>query len=489
MTPRALWTVDAMVTAMGALAEGPLPQSVSGLSIDSRTVAPDEAFFAIADKRDGHEFVSSALAAGAGLAVVAADRSAQFSKDAPLLVVPDVLSGLRDLAAAARARTDAKVIAVTGSVGKTGTKEALRLALSKDGETHASVASYNNHWGVPLSLARCSASARYAVLEMGMNHAGEIEPLSRLARPHVALITTIAPVHLEFFGTLAKIADAKAEIFCGLEAGGAAVINRDIAQYAQLKRRAKEAGVARIVSFGEHAGADARLIKCALHPHCTTVVAEIFGTELTYKIGAPGRHLVGNSLAVLATAVLAGADLALAALALAEFKPVSGRGAPITIDLPGGPALVIDESYNANPASVEAALALLGQAPVGARGRRIAVLGDMLELGPKGPALHRTLAKQVIANAIDLVFCCGPLMRNLWQALPAGRRGGYAEDSAALEAQLLPAIRAGDAVMVKGSLGSRMGPIVKALQRAYPRHEADETSREHHTLEDASAQG
>jgi UDP-N-acetylmuramoyl-tripeptide--D-alanyl-D-alanine ligase len=489
MTSRALWTVDAMAAAIGAKRQGVLPQSVSGLSIDSRTVAPGEAFFAIADRRDGHEFVSSALAAGAGLAVIAADRSSQFSKDPPLLIVPDVLTGLRDLAAAARARTHAKVIAVTGSVGKTGTKEALRLALSKDGETHASVASYNNHWGVPLSLARCPASARYAVLEMGMNHAGEIEPLSRLARPHVALITTIAPVHLEFFGSLAKIADAKAEIFRGLEAGGAAVINRDIAQYAQLKRRAIQAGVARIVSFGEHASADARLIKCALHPHCSTVVARIFGTELTYKIGAPGRHLVGNSLAVLATAVLAGADLALAALALAEFEPVSGRGAPIAIDLPGGPALVIDESYNANPASVEAALALLGQAQVGARGRRIAVLGDMLELGPKGPAMHRALAKQVIANAVDLVYCCGPLMRNLWQALPASRRGGYAEDSAALEAELLPAIRAGDAVMVKGSLGSRMGPVVKTLQRAYPRHEPNETTREDHPLESASAQG
>ena len=214
-------------------------------------------------------------------------------------------------------------------------------------------------------------------------------------------------------------------------------------------------------------------------------MAQIFGTELTYKIGAPGRHLVANSLAVLATAVLVGADLALAALALAELKPVSGRGAPIEIDLPGGPALVIDDSYNANPASVDAALALLGQAPIGPRGRRIAVLGDMLELGPKGPALHRRLVAPVLANAVDLVFCCGPLMRKLWQALPASRRGGYAENSAALEAQVLPAIRAGDAVMVKGSLGSRMAPIVKALQRAYRRQDTVED----HTLEDASAQG
>jgi len=484
MTPAALWTVEAMADAMGAQRQGPLPPTICGISIDSRTIAPGEAFFAIADRRDGHDFVSAALAAGAGLAVVAAERCGQFAGDLPLLAVPDVLAGLRELAAAARARTTAKVIGVTGSVGKTGTKEALRLALSKDGKTHASTASYNNHWGVPLSLARCPADARYAVLEMGMNHAGEIAPLTRLARPHIALITTIAPVHLEFFGSLARIADAKAEIFLGVEPGGAAVLNRDIAQFGQLKRRAEATGVARVVSFGEHAKADARLLKCALHPHCSTVVARVFDTELTYKIGAPGRHLVDNSLAVLATAVLAGADLALAALALAEFKAVAGRGAPIEIEVSGGQALVIDESYNANPASVAAALALLGQAEIGPRGRRIAVLGDMLELGPKGPALHRALLKPIIDNAVDLVFCCGPLMRELWQALPPSRRGFYAENSAALEPQVVAALRTGDVVMVKGSLGSRMGPIVKALQRAYPQaRSADDRS-----LESASAQ-
>ena len=481
MNARPLWTMEAMAAAMSAQRRGPLPASISGISIDSRSIAPGEAFFAIqGDHRDGHEFVAAALAANAALAVVAAARAADFPGDAPLLVVADVLEALRQLAAAARARTGAKVIGVTGSVGKTGTKEALRLALAKDGETHASVASYNNHWGVPLSLARCPASARYAVFEMGMNHAGEIAPLSRLARPHVALITTIAPVHLEFFDSLTEIADAKAEIFVGVEPDGAAIINRDIAQFAHLKRRAKEAGIARIVSFGEHESADARLIKCVLNPNCSTVQAEIFGTELTYKIGAPGRHLVNNSLAVLAAADLVGADLALAALALAELKPIAGRGAPIEIEPPGGPALVIDESYNANPASVDAALALLGRASIGPQGRRIAVLGDMLELGPKAKALHRGLAEAVIANAVDLVFCCGPLMQNLWQALPASRRGGYAEDSAALEAQLVPAVRAGDVVMVKGSLGSRMAPIVKALQRVYPHHGA---------LEDASVQG
>jgi UDP-N-acetylmuramoyl-tripeptide--D-alanyl-D-alanine ligase len=464
MNPRPLWTVDEMAAAMGAGRQGALPGAISGISIDSRTIAPGEAFFALADRRDGHDFVNAALSAKAGLAVVAADRRGQFPQDAPLLLVPGVLPALRGLAATARKRTQAKVIAVTGSVGKTSSKDALFLALQKDGETHASVASYNNHWGVPLSLARCPASARYVILEMGMNHAGEIEPLSRLARPHVALITAIAPVHLEFFGTLAKIADAKAEIFLGVENGGAAVLNRDNSQFAHLLRRAKEAGVARIVSFGQHPKADARLIKFALHPECSTVKADILGTELTYKIGAPGRHLVVNSLAVLAAAVVAGADLALAALALAEFRPPAGRGALIALDLPGGTALLIDESYNANPASVDAALALLGRATIGPRGRRIAVLGDMLELGPRARALHRGLLAPIDAHGVDLVFCCGPLMRALWQALPAGRRGGYAEDSGALEGQVLSALRAGDAVMVKGSLGSRMGRIVKALQ-------------------------
>jgi UDP-N-acetylmuramoyl-tripeptide--D-alanyl-D-alanine ligase len=480
MTARALWTVEAMVTAMGAERQGQLPASVPGLSIDSRSVGPGEAFFAIrGDRRDGHDFVVDALAKAA-LAVVAADKRAQFPGDAPLLVVPDVLIALRELAVAARARLRGKVIGVTGSVGKTGTKEALRLALSKDGETHASVASYNNQWGVPLSLARCPSGAQYAVFEMGMNHPGEIAPLARLVRPQVAVITTIAPVHLEFLGSLANIADAKAEIFLGVRPDGAAVVNRDIAQFVQLKERAHQAGIERVISFGEQEQADARLIKCALHARCSTVEAEILGARFSYKIGAPGRHLVINSLAVLAAAELVGADIALAALALAELQATPGRGAPITIELSGGTALVLDESYNANPASVAAALAVLGRSGIGPQGRRIAVLGDMLELGPTGLDLHRGLADAVVANDIDLIFCCGPLMHALWDALPANRRGGYAGDSAALEAQVLPAIRAGDVVMVKGSLGSRMAPIVKALQRAYPRHE---------TMTDASVQG
>jgi len=461
-----LWTLDNMASAMKAERAGTLPREVPGLSIDTRTIKPGEAFFAIqGENRDGHDFVAAALKAGAGLAVVAREKQAAMPKDAPLLIVPHVLEALNALARASRARSAANIVAVTGSVGKTGTKEALRLVLGKQGETHASAASYNNHWGVPLSLALMPQSAKFGVFEIGMNHAGEITPLTKLVRPHVAIVTSIAPVHLEFFGTLDAIADAKAEIFSGVEPGGAAVINADSAQFERLKASARTVGVKQIVSFGEREDADARLVKLSLQAETSTAQARILGHDVTYKLGAPGRHMLDNSLAVLAGASLLGADLALAALALADLKAPVGRGERMTLDLPGGAVLLIDESYNANPTSMRAALALLGQVPMQGLGRRIAVLGDMLELGPEGAALHAQLTEAVLANAIDLVYCAGPLMKSLWDALPSGRRGGYAETAAALEPEVLGAVAAGDAVMVKGSLGSRMGPIVKALKR------------------------
>ena len=479
MSDRALWTIEAMAAAMRARREGDLPQSVTGISIDSRVLQPGDAFFALTDQRDGHDFVEAALKAGAGLAVVAASKRKKLPKAAPFLLVGDVLDALRDLARGARARSAAKVIGVTGSVGKTGTKEALHLALSREAETHASAASYNNHWGVPLSLARCPQSARFAIFEIGMNHAGEIAPLAALVRPHVAIVTAIEPVHLEHFPSLAAIADAKAEIFQGLEPGGAAVINRDSGHFARLKKHAQAAGAGRVVSFGEHEEADARLIKCALQPESSTVQADIMGQDVTYKLGAPGRHLVINSLAVLAAVSLAGADLALAALALSDLQPAAGRGLRVRLLLPDGAALLIDESYNANPASMRAALALLGQAPLGPQGRRIAVLGDMLELGDQAAALHRALIEPIVESAVDLVFCAGPAMQNLWQALPSERRGGYAEDAKSLEAQVIEAVRGGDVIMVKGSYGSKMGPLVQSLQRIYARG----------TLQQAPAQG
>jgi UDP-N-acetylmuramoyl-tripeptide--D-alanyl-D-alanine ligase len=315
------------------------------------------------------------------------------------------------------------------------------------------------------------------VFEIGMNHAGEITPLTRLVRPHVAIVTTVEPVHLEFFASVAAIADAKAEIFLGVEPDGAAVLNRDNPHFQRMRRGAQAAGVGNIVSFGAHARADARLLRCVLHAECSTVEAKILGVPVTYKVGAPGRHLVINSLAVLAAASLAGADLARAAVALAQQAPAAGRGTRHTLELPGGTALVIDESYNANPTSMRAALDLLGHAPVGPGGRRIAVLGDMLELGATGEELHRGLVDPIRQNAIDLVYCAGPLMAALWQALPPGRRGGYAGSAAELEAQVVAAIRGGDAVMVKASAGSRMGPIVKALVHRYSVPMAPEAAR------------
>lgn len=464
-----LWTSAAMAEAMQAATQGRLPSGVTGLSIDSRTLRPGEAYFAIkGEVHDGHAFVEAALQAGAALAVVESAQREKFPADAPLLVVDDVLASLVDLGRASRARLKARIIAVTGSVGKTSTKEALRHVLSAQGETHASVASFNNHWGVPLSLARCPASARFAVFEIGMNHVGEITPLVKLVRPHVAVITTVEPVHLEFFSGIEEIADAKAEIFLGLEPDGAVVLNRDNAQFARLQARARDLGISRIVSFGADAQSDARLLDVSLHAASSDVHANILGHDITYKISMPGRHMAMNSLAVLTGASLIGADLARAALALSQLEAPAGRGARRMLELGTGEATLIDESYNANPASMAAALNVLGQAQPGAQGRRIAVLGDMLELGPTGPALHRGLAEAVSANNIDLVYCCGPLMRNLWDALSTARRGGYADSSASLEAEAVAAIRPGDVVMIKGSLGSKMKRIVNALEKRFP---------------------
>jgi UDP-N-acetylmuramoyl-tripeptide--D-alanyl-D-alanine ligase len=469
MSTTPLWTSDAMIEAMRASSNGALPEAITGLSIDSRTIAPGEAYFAIkGDVHDGHDFVAAALKAGAALAVVEAAQRDKFASDAPLLVVDDVLAGLVDLARAARARLDAPVIAVTGSVGKTSTKEALRRVLGAQGPTHASASSFNNHWGVPLSLARCPASARFAIFEIGMNHAGEIDPLVRMVRPHIAVITTVEPVHLEFFAGIEAIADAKAEIFLGVEPGGAVVLNRDNSQFARLQKRAAALGISRIVSFGADAKSDARLLDLSLHAACSAVHANILGHDVTYKLGMPGRHMAMNSLAVLAAASLAGADLALAALSLSQIEPAAGRGVRRALEVASGEATLIDESYNANPASMAAALNVLGQANVGPRGRRIAMLGDMLELGPTSAELHRGLNEAIKANQIDLVYCCGPLMRNLWDALSTGKRGGYAESAAGLEVQAVAAIRAGDAIMVKGSLGSKMKTIVNALEKRFP---------------------
>jgi len=468
MSGAGLWTAQELAQATRGRLQGDVLDFVTGISIDTRTMLPGEAFFAIkGDRLDGHDYVAPALEKGASLAVVEEASAEKFSGDARLLIVPDTLQAMRDAGVAARARSQAQIIAVTGSAGKTGTKEALRLALSPSGETHASSASFNNHWGVPLSLSRLSREAKFGVFEIGMNHAGEITPLVQLVRPQVAIITTIEPVHLEYFSGIEAIADAKAEIFTGIERGGAAILNRNNSQFGRLEAAAKVAGVSRIVSFGASEGADARMLEIALQDDSSTVHADILGEKLMFKLGAPGRHLAMNALAVLAAAKIAGADLAKAAIALGDLVPPAGRGLRMRLRLPGGEGLLIDESYNANPASMRAAIEVLSRAPVGQPGRRIAVLGDMLELGAEATLRHAELAESLSAGKIDLVYCSGPLMQSLWEALPSTRRGGYAEDAAALEPQVLSALQGGDAVMIKGSNASGMGKIVKSLTQKF----------------------
>ncbi|WP_342641934.1 UDP-N-acetylmuramoylalanyl-D-glutamyl-2,6-diaminopimelate--D-alanyl-D-alanine ligase [Rhodoligotrophos ferricapiens] len=468
-----LWTLSEIVSATGGQVIGNAPDSYNGVSIDSRTLSQGDIFVAIrGDTHDGHDFVSAAHQAGAGIAIVSRVSPA-ISEGGAVLLVDDPLRALERLGIAARNRSEARIIGVTGSVGKTGTKEALRLCLSASGETHASAASYNNHWGVPLSLARLPRSARYGVFELGMNHAGEITPLVAMVRPHIAIITTIAPVHIGHLGSLEAIADAKAEIFSGLEPQGIAVLNRDIPQYGRLKDAAYAAGVERIVTFGEHAEADARLEHVRLKETCSVVAASILGDAITYRLGAPGRHIALNSLAVLAAVKLAGADLALCALSLGSLEPPKGRGARFKLRAAGGEITVIDESYNANPVSMSAALALLGHTAPASGGRRIAVMGDMLELGPQSRRFHGDLAAAIDAAGIDMVYACGPHMKSLWDALRPDQRGYYAASSQDLVDPLLDGVRAGDVIMVKGSLGSRMALLIEALRRNFAAIEAD----------------
>lgn len=475
MTSEGLWTGARLIEAMGARAQGVVPAAVTGISIDTRTLEPGDAFFAIqGEARDGHEFVAAALQKGAALAVVDEAHAGSFPADAPLAVVPDVLKAMERAGMARRAELSAGVVAVTGSVGKTGTKEALRLVLSRQGKTHAPVASYNNHWGVPLTLCRTPRDVRYGVYEIGMNAPGEILPLAKMVQPQVALITTVQPVHLAAFESVEGIAREKAAIFSGLKAGGTAIVNADLPQSGLLRELAQASPAGRIISFGESEAADVRLLGCSLKPDVSTVDASVMGRPVTYKLGSPGKHIVLNSLAVLAAVEALGADLALAALALGDLVPPAGRGARQTLQAPSGPFTLIDESYNGNPASMKAAIENLGRMPVAGRGRRIAVLGDMLELGESAPALHKGLADAVTGNGVDLVFACGPLMRTLYDALPSHRRGAYAAQASGLEPHVLDAIRGGDVITVKGSLGSRMGPIVKAVTARFPVVQADD---------------
>ncbi len=463
-----LWTTEVLAEATEGRIVGPVLTEIGGISIDSRTITAGEAFFAILGERvDGHDYVGAALSRGAACAVVAEDRLAALPEDGRYVVVDDVLAALGRLAAAARVRSAARIVAVTGSVGKTGTKEMLRVALAPSGSVHASVASFNNHWGVPLSLARMPADTAFGVFEIGMNAPGEITPLTKLVRPHAAIITTVSAVHAANFSSEEAIADAKAEILVGIEPGGTAILNRDNRYFARLATAAREAGVHRILGFGELPGADIRLIHADLEAEGSTVKAEMLAKPITYRIGAAGKHLVMNSLAVLAAAAELGADVGAAAAALASFGAPAGRGARHMLTVGAGTALLIDEAYNANPTSMRAAFAVLRLAPVTGEGRRIAVLGDMLELGDAAADLHAGLAEDLAREGIDVVHCCGPLMRSLYEALPETRRGVYADASSGLESAILSGVRPGDAIMVKGSNGSRMAPIVAGLKARF----------------------
>ncbi|HET6185307.1 MAG TPA: UDP-N-acetylmuramoyl-tripeptide--D-alanyl-D-alanine ligase [Acetobacteraceae bacterium] len=446
----ALWTAADLARATAGAFTGP-SFDAAGVSIDTRTLAPGDLFVALrGETGNGHDYITTAFAKGAAGAL------AHRAVPGPVLLVEDTLSGLTRLGAAGRARFGGRLVAVTGSVGKTTTKEMLRAILSAEGATHAAVASYNNHWGVPLTLARLPQTAAFCVAEIGMNRPGEIAPLSCLARPHVALITAIGSAHIGNLGSIEAIAREKATIAAGLEPGGVAVLPADTPHLPLLALAARAAG-ARIVTFG-HA-ADARLLAAESDAEGVWLEARIGGERVETRLGAPGAHMASNALAAIAAAASLGIDPARAAAALAGFAAVAGRGARRHIAVPGGAALLIDESYNANGASVRAALEVLALQPAA---RRIAVLGEMLELGEAGPAEHAALAEPA-ARAADLVFTCGPLMRGLYDRLPPGRRGAHETDVEALAPVVARTVRAGDAILVKGSLGSRMRLAVSAL--------------------------
>jgi UDP-N-acetylmuramoyl-tripeptide--D-alanyl-D-alanine ligase len=453
MTP--LWTAAELIEATGGTL--PRPFDAEGLSIDTRTIEPGDLFVAlVGEGRDGHAFVTDALKRGASGAMVHSDVTG-----GPLLRVDDTLAGLTRLGGFARFRFAGHLVAVTGSVGKTTTKEMLRGALSAFGTTHAAVASYNNHWGVPLTLARTPRDADFCIAEIGMNHAGEIAPLARLARPHVAVITTVAKAHVGHLGSIEAIADEKASITCGLEPGGIAILPADTDQLPRIRAAVGGApGDVTVLTFGADPHADVRLVHCEQDADGSLIHVDIVGHTASLRLNAPGHHMAMNALATLAVVAALRLDPTQAIDALEAFEPLAGRGARRTIQVGCGSALLLDESYNGNGASMRAALDVLRLQP--AR-RRIAVLGDMLELGDEGPAEHAALADAVIASA-DCLFTCGKLMRHLFDAVPDDIRGFHTHNSAALAPVVAKALRRGDAVLVKGSLGSAMKRVVQAIE-------------------------
>ncbi len=465
-----LWTSEEMTAVMGGRPVGNLPQGITGISIDSRSVGQGDAFFAIkGDRVDGHDFANLAAANGASLIIVAEGKLPALGRlMAPMIVVDDVLAALGRLAFASRERSRARIVAVTGSVGKTTTKEMLRHALALSGKVHAAVASFNNHWGVPLTLARMPADTNFGVFEIGMNHPDEIRPLVKMVRPHVAIITTIAAAHLGHFKDLEEIAAAKAEIFEGLEPGGIAILNRDNQQFDFLANQAGVVGVSHVRTFGQHAKADFRLADFEGNAESSTIWAVLNGETSEVHIGAPGRHIAENAMAVLGACLLLGADMRQAIQAMAELRAVKGRGERHVLSIGEGSLTLIDESYNANPASMRAAIALLASATPEFDGRRIAVLGDMLEMGEFSAALHEELAGPLLAAGIEHVWLAGKEMAALKDSLPGNVQVAYYEKTADLAEFVVRSVIPGDVVMIKSSLGIGFGKIVAALLDNYP---------------------
>lgn len=455
-----LWTAQEAARATGGRLVNGDAWKAGGVSIDTRTLDPGDLFVALKDVRDGHDFLAQAFVSGAAAALVSdASKADGFG---PILVVPDVIEGLRKLGAAARERSAARRVAVTGSVGKTSTKEALAVCLSATGQTHRSVKSYNNHWGVPLTLARMAPESRFGVFEIGMNRRGEILPLAKLVRPHAALVTTIAPAHVENLGSLEAVADEKGDIYAGLEPGGAALVPNEAAHASRLIDAAERNG-ATLIRFGREPECEARLTRFDMDENGSTAEAEILGRAIRYRIGVEGAHWALNSVAALAAADVIGADLDAAAHALEHLRAFDGRGVATRVEAPFGAFMLVDDAYNANPASMAAAFATLSARRPGQGGRRIVALGDMLELGPDERAYHAGLAAPLQQAGIDLVFAAGPRMAALMEALPQTMRGGYAETADALIPAIAGSLRAGDIVLVKGSNGSNMSRVVNAL--------------------------
>lgn len=454
------WTIAMMAT-----------DQITGVSIDSRTAEPGDLFIAIAGPNsDGHDYVAAAFQNGAAAAIISKPTAQSAG---PTLTVQDTFAALQALGIAGRERSTAKVIAITGSVGKTGTKEALSAVLAENGRTHKSVLSYNNHWGVPLTLARMPRNTEFAVLELGMNHPGELAPLSRMAAPHVAVITRIAPAHMAAFESLADIAAAKSEIFLGLVEGGTAIIHADSEHYTAMASAAKAAGADIVIGFGRSDEAGARILDSAARQTFSCVRAQIGNDRITYKIGAAGEHWVENSVAVLAAANAVGADLGRAGLTLARFQPPKGRGNEYRVDLNKGSYTLIDDSYNANPTSMAAALEALGTRDVDENSRRMAVIGDMLELGKASKEFHGDLKDHITRSGIDLVFACGSEIDALIDVLPAARLGGRAKTAEDLYELVQDAVRDGDVLLVKASRGIGLDRLVGHLRANGELHSHD----------------